>query len=170
MAVDSLLLAAYIIWFSVIYVNGGVDTVNKRTSDVSVPFVSAELWWLWALLYVCVNLIILYQLFVVSERIAVAFFLGGCSTVPILVTPNTGWSISAIYIFMIILCSVMLFQNVDLSTSVKTIKTIICIFVGFIGICLFVPRLYRINSINVEREKNIKSDVFERIQKNKMAF
>lgn len=108
---DSSITIIYLIWFSLIYSAGGMETVAKRTADVIVPYVPKNLWWLWMIIYIVINLCVLWQLFFVSETVALAFFAGGCSTVPIMVTPNTGWSISAIYVFMIILSTVMLFQK-----------------------------------------------------------
>jgi len=154
--IDSTLLISYLLWFAAVYINGGFDTINKRTSDVEVPFVPENLWWLWALLYISINLMVLYQLFITSQAMATIFFLGGCSTVPILVTPNTGWSISAIYIFMIIITTVMLMQGSDCNKCLKAVEMIICIFVGVIGLSLLLPRIYRINTVNRAREKAVK--------------
>ncbi len=142
---DGVLLLGYLIWFILIYTSGGIDTVTKRTADVKVPFVPNELWWLWAVLYVIINLSILWQLFTISETIAIAYFAGGCSTIPILVTPNTGWTISSIYIFMVIISTVMLMQNHETDIKAKKTWMMACAVVAAMGIVVFSGRIIRIS-------------------------
>ncbi len=147
MIIDSLIGSAYIIWQGLIYYFGSFDkTVRSITSDSIVPFASGKLWWLWAILYVGINLFILYQLYMISESIATVFFAGGCSTVPVLVTPNTGWRISAFYVFMIIISTVMLSQV----NKGNKMRAFLGIALGVIacawGLYSFIPRIVRIDA------------------------
>ncbi len=159
MYIDLGLAVLYLAWFSCVYFAGGIDTVNKRAYDVFVPYVPQDMWLLWAIIYIFVNLSILCQLFVLSEETAIAFFAGGCSTVPIIVTPNTGWSISAIYIFMMIISSVMLFQRIDNLERNNKVFVVFSIMVFAVGICFFLPRIQRMYRVTSEREHAVKRAV-----------
>ncbi len=159
MCLDLGLIVLYLTWFACVYSAGGIDTVNKRVYDVIVPFIPQDMWPLWAIIYIVVNLGILYQLFRLSETIATAFFAGGCSTVPIIVTPNTGWSISAIYIFMMIISSVMLFQRAEDTECFHKVSFAFSAVIVGVGLCLFLPRISRIYHVASEREHAVKQTV-----------
>lgn len=152
--IDSVITACYIIWISLIQSAGGFDTAcYKIEPDTVIPFTPENLWFVWGILYVGINLFILYQLFMTSERIAALFFMGGCSTVPVLVTPNTGWRISAFYVFMIILTTVALMSVREDSKGVVSLHITIGIAMAIAGIVLFIPRIDRIHDHRVDIEK-----------------
>ncbi len=153
--IDVMLLLGYIVWLILVFSAGRIDTVTKRTADVTVPFVPSELWWLWAVLYVSVNLCVLWQLFTISETMAIAYFAGGCSTVPILVTPNTGWTISSIYVFMIIISTVMLLQNQETDIKAKKVWMVACTAAAVAGIVIFSGRIIRIGRTAYQIRKTV---------------
>ena len=96
---------------------------------------------------------ILYQLFMTSERIAALLFMGGCSTVPVLVTPNTGWRISAFYVFMLVLTTVALMSIREDNKGIVFFHITIGIAMSIAGIVLFIPRIDRIHDHRVDIEK-----------------
>ncbi len=152
---DGVFLLGYIAWFILIFISGGIDTVTKRTADVIVPYVPVDLWGLWALLYIAINLCILWQLFTISETIAIAYFAGGCSTVPILVTPNTGWTISSIYVFMIIVSTVMLIENHETDIKAERAWMTACTVAAVMGVIFFSARIIRIGRTSYQIRRTV---------------
>jgi len=149
---DAVLTLAYIIWVALIQTHGGYDTASYQLPyDIEVAYVSEELWPLWAILYVGINLIVLYQIYLISVKTAIIYFAGGCTTVPILVTPNTGWRISSFYLFMIILATTMMVQQVEMNKkSSKTVLVCGCLLVFILGLIGYFPRIIRINTTRIE--------------------
>ncbi len=142
---DSTIAILYSVWAFAIYKSGGIDTASyKIQPNLVVSLVPFDLWGIWCVLYIGVNLFILYQLFFISEKVAALFFAGGCSTVPILVTPNTGWRISAFYIFMIILSTVALMSRRELNKSFYAFQIALSIIIGLIGTYTFISRIERL--------------------------
>lgn len=158
---DSIISAAYIIWMALIQNAGGIDIGRHITGqDMIIPYMPLDIWWLWGILYVGINLFVLYQLFLISESIAAIFFAGGCSTVPILLTPTTGWRITAFYIFMIIMTTVMLMSRSDEGKGVFSLRVSLAIIASSIGLCTFIPRIVRINESR-ERVDTVVDEVRE---------
>jgi hypothetical protein len=161
---DSVLLVVFLVWFSMIYKSGGVDTITQRTSDVIVPYVPGELWWLWAIIYISCNFFFFIQLVLLSERIAVAFFAGACSMIPVLVTSNTGWRISAIYVFMLIISATMLMQKEKTENSIRGFQYALAIVLAIVGVTSFSGRIIRINRVAHEIQNIVDETVRRQIE------
>lgn len=161
---DICFLMGYIAWFALVFLAGGIDTVSKRTPEIVIPYVPSDLWWLWAALYIFANLNILWQIYTVSETMALAYFAGGCSTVPILVTPNTGWTISAMYVFMIIISTVMLVQREDFFGIGRSATSTVCAIIGIVGAVVFSFHIVRIGQVAREVEKTVDETVRMQIE------
>ncbi len=143
---DIIIAASYITWMVLIWNKGGVNIGRNLTGqDMVIPYMNRDLWWLWAILYIVINLFVLYQLYTISEKVAALFFAGGCSTVPILMTPTTGWRITAFYIFMIAMTTVALMSFEDDRKGVIAFHVAVAVIVGAIGLYTFIPRIIRIN-------------------------
>lgn len=154
---DLVITTGYIIWVVFIYSGGSAFLIcPKIEADMPINYIPSNLWWLWGALFIGVNLFIFYQIVSLSEGIATVFFAGGCSTVPVILTPNTGWRISAFYVFCIILVTVMLIEKTELVKVAYAICIACAVVVAFIGTRSFFQRIERISVSREEIESVIK--------------
>ncbi len=142
--VDTILLAGYSVWEYLVYTSHSFDTASfeLQRNDV-ISYVPENLWPLWMVMYIAINLFVLYQVWTVNRYIALVFFVGGGSTAPVLLTPNTGWRISSFYVFMIIISTIMMMQNEEEKKSGKIVASVAAIAVFALGMTIFAPRIIR---------------------------
>lgn len=157
---DMAILIAYWIWMALVFANGGFDTASFVIErDIVVPFIPESLWWLWIILFIGINVFILFQLWTINKVINFLFFFGCSTLVPVLVTPNTGWRISSFYVFMTIFVCALLMQsigNVESKVIIRYALSFVGVLIAITALYIHIPRLYRINST--------KKEIFNRVE------
>lgn len=152
------LLILYVLYICLIYIPNGLEGISTSIgNDFYVTFLPFSYRGIQTFVFIASNLYILYVIYLLDAKLAVLFWMGGCSLIPILITPNTGWRISSFYVFMMIYVSIGLLMKVAKEESrSKNIFIMVLSLIIFVGASFgYIERINRIISVSGEIEVRV---------------